>query len=123
MMENVNGAKDIAMVLTADNGSVQAWYRTQWGSKKSSRDNFGATKYPIGEIGIAMNLSGDMVFFLSGDFFGLVGGSRGGAELERLVGIKGPGTVTMDAINISHLLAIGAIILCNVGYFISRRKK
>lgn len=123
MMKNINGAKDIAMVLTSDTGDVQVYYRNQWGPTKSSRDNFGAVKYPVAEIGIAMNLSGDMSFFLSGDLFGLTGGSRGGAEMEKLVGIKGDGTITMDSINVSHLLVIGAIILTNVGYLLTRGKK
>ena len=70
-----------------------------------------------------MNKSGDMPYFLSGEEFGLVAGSRGGAELEKLVGALGDGTTTMDSINISHLLIILAIILANIGYFATRGKK
>ncbi len=115
MMANVNGAKDIAAVCSSDTGDVQSYYVKLWKN--------GPTNTPVAELGIAMNKSGDMPYFLSGDEFGLVAGSRGGAELEKLIGALGDGTTTMDAINVSHILIVLAIILANVGYFAMRGKK
>jgi hypothetical protein len=115
LMQKINTAKDIAAVCTSDTGDVQTYYVKLW------KDGPSAT--PVAELGIAMNKSGDMPWFLSGEEFGLVAGSRGGAELEKLVGALGDGTTTMDAINISHLLIVIAIILANIGYFATRGKK
>jgi hypothetical protein len=75
------------------------------------------------EMGIAMNKSGDMVYYLSGDEFGLVAGSRGAAELEALTGYKGDATTTMDSISVSHILLILAIILANIGMWAIRGQK
>jgi len=115
LMKNIHNAKDIAAVCTSDTGDVQSYYIKLW------KD--GPSAVPCAELGIAMNKSGDMPWFLSGEEFGLVAGSRGGAELEKLVGALGDGTTTMDAINISHLLIVLAIILANIGYFVTRGKK
>ena len=115
MMKSITGAKDIAAVCSSDTADVQTYYVKLWKN--------GPTNTPVAELGIAMNKSGDMPYFLSGDEFGLVAGSRGGAELEKLAGALGDGTVTMDAINISHILIVLAIILANIAYFVTRGKK
>jgi hypothetical protein len=114
IMKDVNGAKDFRLMLSSDTGDVQGYYIRQWHTKHGT---------PIGSIGIAMNASGDLPFFLSGDLFGLSGGSRGGAELEQLTGKLGEAVTTMDAISVSHLLVVFAIILANVGYFATRGKR
>jgi hypothetical protein len=114
IMEDINGAKDFRLMLSSDTGDVQGYYIRQWGTRHGT---------PIGSIGIAMNASGDLPFFLSGDLFGLSGGSRGGAELEQLTGKPGQAITTMDAISVSHLLVVFAIILANVGYFATRGKR
>ncbi len=115
LMKNVKGAADIKLVLSSDTGDAQRYYINQWRNS--------VYKTPVAEIGIAMNKSGDMPFFLSGDLFGLVAGSRGAAELEKLVGAPGDATVTMDSISVSHLLLVLAILLANVSYLVTREKK
>jgi len=115
LMQTVKGAADIAAVCTSDTGDVQTYYVKLWRN--------GPTHTPVAELGIAMNKSGDMPYFLSGDEFGLVAGSRGGAELEKLIGSPGVGLTTMDSINVSHILVVLAVIITNVGYFVTRGKK
>jgi hypothetical protein len=73
-------------------------------------------------IGIAMGAS-NIVFYDSGDIVGMSLGSRGGAELEKMTGHLGNATVTMDSINISHVLLVLVVILTNIGYFATRGKK
>jgi len=107
MMKNVNVAKDIKLVLSSDTGDWCDYYIRQW------RVPYGT---PVGEIGIAMLGSSYMPHYQAGILFGMTVGVRGGAELEKLIGELGEATVTMDSINISHVMAIVAIGLANLGY-------
>ncbi|MFP3951427.1 MAG: hypothetical protein ACLFVP_04725 [Candidatus Bathyarchaeia archaeon] len=113
MMKDVNSWEDITLVLSVDTGDWGLYYLRQWQSP------YGV---PLGEIGIAMLGSSMMPYYRSGNIFGMSVGSRGGAELEQLIGEPGDATVTMDAISVSHLLLVGAIILANIGYFATRGK-
>jgi len=69
-----------------------------------------------------MNGSTDYPYYLAGNYFGLSIGSRGGAELEVLIGEPGEATTAMDSINASHILIVLAVILANVGYLVQRRQ-
>ena len=62
-----------------------------------------------------MNASTDLPRWIAGNFFGVSVGSRGGAELEILVGELGEATTAMDSISVSHLLLVFAILLANIG--------
>jgi hypothetical protein len=122
LMKTVTGAKDIKMALSSDTGDAQAYYVRQWKNGPVMYTQTG--KQPlIAELGIAMNKSGDMPFFLSGDLFGLVPGSRGAAELEKLINRPGDATTVMDSISVSHVLLVIAILLANIGMFATRGKK
>ena len=122
LMKTVIGAKDIKMALSSDTGDAQAYYVRQWKNGPVMYTQTG--KQPlIAELGIAMNKSGDMPFFLSGDLFGLVPGSRGAAELEKLINRPGDATTVMDSISVSHVLLVIAILLANIGMFATRGKK
>ncbi len=122
LMQDINGANKIKFVMSSDTGDAQMYYIRQW---KNGAVNYEKTGSPplVAELGIAMNKSGDMVYFLSGDEFGLVAGSRGAAELEKLVTRPGDATITMDAISVSHVLLVLTIILANVGMLATRGKK
>jgi len=122
LMEDINDASKIKFVMSSDTGDAQIYYIRQW---KNGPVNYVGSGQPplVAEMGIAMNKSGDMVYYLSGDEFGLVAGSRGAAELEALVGLKGNATITMDSISVSHVLLVLAIILANVGMFATRGQK
>jgi len=113
LMQDFHGWQDIAVVLSSDTGDVGSYFLRQWQ---------GAHGTKLAEIGIAMNGSTDYPYYLAGNFFGLSIGSRGGAELEVLIGEPGEATTAMDSINASHLLIVVAVILANVGYLLSRRQ-
>jgi hypothetical protein len=121
-MQNVTGAKDIKFALSSDTGDAQAYYVRQWKNGPVMYTKTGVQPQ-VAELGIAMNKSGDMPFFLSGDLFGLVPGSRGAAELEKLINRRGAATIVMDSINTSHVLLVLAILLANVGMLATRGKK
>lgn len=122
LMKTINDATKIKFVMSSDTGDAQIYYIRQW--KNGAVNYVGTGKPPlVAELGIAMNKSGDMVYYLSGDEFGLVAGSRGAAELEALVGRKGDATTTMDSISVSHVLLVLAIILANIGVLATRGQK
>ncbi len=122
LMKDINDASKVKFVMSSDTGDAQIYYIRQW---KNGPVNYVGTGKPplVAEMGIAMNKSGDMVYYLSGDEFGLVAGSRGAAELEKLVARPGDATVTMDSISVSHILLVLAIILANVGMLATRGQK
>ncbi len=106
MLQDVEDVHDIAGVLSSDTGDYGGHFMTQWQAAYGTK---------LAEIGIAMNASTDLPRWQAGNFFGLSVGSRGGAELEKLIGELGDATITMDSINVSHLLVVFAIILANIG--------
>ena len=106
MMKNVNSWQDISGVISSDTGDWGDYFLRQW------QEPHGV---PLAEIGIAMLGSVGMGYWKAGNYFGLSVGSRGGAELERLIGEPGDATIVMDSISISHLLIVIAVILANVG--------
>lgn len=114
VMQGVNTANDFRLVLTSDTGDVGSYYIRQW------HTNYGT---PVAEVGIAMLGSSYMPYIHSGELFGMTVGSRGGAELEKLINAPGDATITMDAINVSHILVVIAIVLANVGYFATRGRR
>jgi hypothetical protein len=113
MMEDVNGWQDVELVLSADTGDWGTYFLRQWQGPHGTR---------LAEIGIAMLGSSGMPLWLAGNYFGLSVGSRGGAELEKLIGELGEATTSMDSINVSHILVVLAVILANVGYLATRGK-
>jgi len=106
MLQNVHGVHDIAGVLSSDTGDVGGYFLTQWQGPYGTK---------LAEIGIAMNGSTDLPRWQAGNYFGVSVGSRGGAELERLIGEPGDATTAMDSISVSHLLLVLAVILGNLG--------
>ena len=58
----------------------------------------------------------------AGQMVGLLGGRKGGAEYEKLLGLPDKSTKGMGAQSLIHLIIIGFIVLGNVGYFMSNRK-
>lgn len=106
MLANVVDHTDIAGVLSSDTGDYGGHFMTQWQAAYGTK---------LAEIGIAMNGSTDLPRWQAGNFFGVSVGSRGGAELEKLIGELGEATTAMDSISVSHLLLILAVILGNIG--------
>ncbi|MCW4014574.1 MAG: hypothetical protein NWF07_16510 [Candidatus Bathyarchaeota archaeon] len=106
MLADVEDVHDIDGVLSSDTGDYGGHFMTQWQGPYGTK---------LAEIGIAMNASTDLPRWQAGNFFGVTNGSRGGAELEILIGELGEATTAMDSISVSHLLIVIAIILANIG--------
>ena len=111
MMQDVNTWHDVSGVLSSDTGDWGGYFLTQW------QEPYGV---PMAQIGIAMLGSTGIPRWLAGNYFGMSVGSRGGAELEMLIGEPGDAIIAMDSISVSHLLIVIAVILANVGLLLER---
>jgi hypothetical protein len=60
-------------------------------------------------------------YFASGQLDGLLGGMKGAAEYEKLVGKPGLAITGMGAQSIVHFLIIFLVLIGNIGYFVGRR--
>jgi hypothetical protein len=98
---------DYAISLAAGNPGIEAWYV------------YGKEKYGF-ELGggcTAVSAAGLYPFLDTGQINGLMGGLRGAAEYETIIGIKGKAIGGMDAQSVTHFVIILLIILCNIFYF------
>lgn len=114
MMRFVKTLRDVQYVvsLAAGNPGIEAWYV------------FGKEKYgfELGGGGTAVIAPGLYPLLDTGQINGLIGGLRGAAEYETLVGSKGKAVAGMDAQSATHLLIIVLIGVCNLFYFTTRRE-
>jgi hypothetical protein len=114
LMDSVKNYEDISFIFeVADNSTADYWVsivNAQYG-------------VPIGCGGTAVMAPKFYAFVASGQFVGLLGGMRGAAEYEKLVGKKADATTGMDAQSLVHLLIIGLVILGNISFFATRKKR
>jgi len=76
-------------------------------------------KLIIGEI--QMTVPDQMTFVQSGQYAGMIAGSRGCAEYEQLVGRPGAGLKSQDTMSVITLMITLFIVLGNIGY-LTRKK-
>jgi hypothetical protein len=76
-------------------------------------------------LGVTGVMGADYYQYLhSGQLFGLIGGWKGAAEYEALVGkTRGDAQLGMPAQVVAHLTIILFILVGNLGYFLTRRKE
>jgi hypothetical protein len=94
--------------LAAGTPGVESWYV------------YGKEKYGF-ELGggvTAVIAPGLYPFLDTGQINGLIGGLRGAAEYEMLIGMKGKGVAGMDAQSAAHFVIIALILLCNLFYLV-----
>jgi hypothetical protein len=113
VLSGVNSLRDVnyAVSLAAGNPGVEAWYV------------FGKDKYKF-ELGggcTGVIAPGLYPLLRSGQVNGLIGGLRGAAEYEGLIGEKGRAIAGMDAQSATHLAIVLLVLMCNLFYFSLRR--
>jgi hypothetical protein len=114
VLDGVLSLKDVnyAISLGAGNPGVEAWYV------------FGKDKYKF-ELGggcTGVIAPGLYPLLRSGQINGLIGGLRGAAEYESLVGRKARAVAGMDAQSATHAAIITLVVLCNMFYFSLRKQ-
>jgi len=112
VLQGVKTLRDVNYVvsLAAGTAGIETWYV------------FGKDKYRF-ELGggcTGVIAPGLYPLLRSGQINGLIGGLRGAAEYEVLVGKKGRAVAGMDAQSVTHFTIIILVGLCNVFYFLSR---
>ncbi len=114
LMDSVKNYEDIAFVYEiADNATADYWVsivNAQYG-------------VPIGCGGTAVMAPKFYAYMASGQFVGLLGGMRGAAEYEILIGEEADAVRGMQAQSMVHLLIIALVIFGNIGFFIIRAQR
>lgn len=115
VLDGVHSLKDITYLvdLGAGNPGVEAWYV------------FGKDKYRFEMGGGCTGVMAPGLYPLlrSGQINGLIGGLRGAAEYESLIGQKGTAVAGMDAQSATHVAIVLLVVMCNVFYFSLRTQK
>lgn len=114
MLEGVSSYDDIAGVISIADGSLT----THW-------IEYGNGRYgvPVGGFVTAAMVTTYDPYLASNQMHSMVGGLRGAAEYEELIGIGGSGARGMLAQTSAHLYVLLLIIIGNVIYFRSRKHR
>ena len=114
MMAKIQNYDDVKAVLNVSGTSATDWW-IAYGN--------GRYKVPLA-IGVTGVMATDYYPYLqTGQIFGILGGLKGAAEYETLVGTPGKAVQGMKVQMVAHLIIIVFIIIGNIGYFAQRKKK
>lgn len=114
MLDGIKNYDQIPLLITlASSGVIEAWVIY-------AHQPFDAQ---IG-AGVTAVMATDYYPFLdTGQLVGLLGGMRGAAEYEVLIEHPGAGVRGMDSQSVIHILIIVLIVIGNVAYFGSRKRR
>ena len=114
LMQRVHSYKDMVFIfVVADNGIIDYWIsivHAQYG-------------IPVGAGMTAVMAPKQYAYTSSGQMVGLLGGMKGAAEYEQLVGKPALAVTGMGIQSLIHLLLIGLIAIGNLGFFMNNRVK
>ena len=114
MMAKIRNYDNVKAVLNIS-GTAATDYWIAYGN--------GRYKVPLA-IGVTGVMATDYYPYLqSGQIFGILGGLKGAAEYETLVGTPGKAVQGMKVQMVAHLIIIVFIIIGNIGYFAQRKKR
>ena len=113
LMQEVRNFEDIALVMEISAGTPGT---REWVQQVQSR-----YRVTLASGVTAVSAPNFYPYIQSGQLVGLLGGLKGAAEYETLVGVPGTATSGMDAQSIVHALIVVFILLGNVVYFVVGR--
>ncbi len=113
LMSRVRNYDDIAIIVDlASSATPQGWVTF-------AQTGFGATV----SAGVTAVMAVDMYPYIqSGQLVGMLGGLKGAAEYEKLIGKPEFGTLGMDSQALSHSAIIVLVLLANLAYLVKRRR-
>ncbi|MFW6368953.1 MAG: hypothetical protein ACOC0J_00020 [Myxococcota bacterium] len=106
------GNVDFAFALSSGDPGLREWIMV-------ASDRVGI---PVGGAATAVSAPEFYPYLQSGQLTGLLGGLKGAAEYETLLGVPDSAVAGMDAQSLAHLAIIIFIIVGNVMFFTSRRR-
>jgi len=112
IMEGFQSLKDASLVLGLEATAIMDLWIQYAG------DQMGV---PVAGGMTAVSAPEAYVFYQSGQIVGLMGGMKGGAEYELLVGAPGNAVQGMDAQSLGHIVIIVFIIFGNLGFFLGKK--
>lgn len=113
LTKDITGYQDFVACIPFDSAGVMAVWIRNW------------TPYDI-PFYAAFTAGSEptfVAFYNSGDLEGYLPGLRGGAEYELLTGYLGLGVKSMDLQSLTHLYALGVLVVGNIVLYIDRREK
>ena len=115
VLKGIQTLRDVNYVvsLAAGTAGIESWY-------VYGRDKY---KFELGGGCTGVIAPGLYPLLRSGQINGLIGGLRGAAEYETLIGQKGRAVAGMDAQSATHVAIIMLVILCNVFYLLIRTSR
>jgi hypothetical protein len=118
LTKDLKSMKDFTLAITLGDGPTGGTNTDMWVRQSVMAHG----------INLVMGLTGvlaapNQTYVQSGQCKGILAGLRAAAELEKLTGKIGPGTVGMDAQSIAHVLIVIFVVLGNVGMFLSKKPK
>jgi hypothetical protein len=114
MMKNIHSAKDINILIHLSMGWTYEYSLRQWQMPY---------KIPFYLIPVGSLQASIVPYRQTGQVTGWIAGAREAAEYELLLKTPGKAISQMDAQSVGHIFAAGLVILCNVGYAMSRSKR
>ena len=115
LMQEVENFDDIAFVMEVSAGTP--------GTREWVQQVQGRYRVALGSGTTAVGAPNFYPYVQSGQLTGLLGGLKGAAEYETLIGHPGDATKGMDAQSIVHALVVVFILFGNVVYLLSLRSK
>ncbi len=114
MMTNIRNYADIKFIIAvSDNAIVDYWIsivNAQYGT-------------PVGTGVTAVMAPAYFAYLNAGQMTGMLGGMKGAAEYEKLIGHTGTAIRGMAAQSLVHLFIIFSVIAGNIAYFAGRKKR
>jgi hypothetical protein len=114
VMKELENYEDIPLIISVADGDMPTYWINFAGARHHKRIAIAVT---------AVMATSFYPFLDSGQIVGLVGGLKGAAEYEVLIQKPGMGSKGMDAQSMAHLMILLLVLLGNITFFVSRKKK
>jgi len=113
-MRSVHNYSDIGLLVSLAHGAVADVWIVYVGGRFHQKIVVGCT---------GVNAPNLYQYYSSGQLAGLIGGLQGAAEYETLLDKPGSATLGMPAQSVAHGLIILLLVIGNIGFLISRKRK
>jgi len=118
LVKELTSMKDFSMAMTLNDGPTGGTGTHEWVRQAVMAHG---TPLIMGCTGVLA--ASNMTYVQGGQCKGILAGLAAAAQLEKLLGKKGTGTVGMDAQSIAHVLIVAFVLLGNVAMILSKRRQ